>query len=92
MVVTNTETFIWSNLLSDVVSCSRIFTNLPFNSTGRSLAMEPNDGNLYVIDDDSQHILLVDVKRKIVKTIMKPDKNSTNVTNIKQITIDLREK
>jgi len=54
--------------------------------------MEPNDGNLYVIDDDSQHILLVDVKRKIVKTIMKPDKNSTNVTNIKQITIDLREK
>ena len=54
--------------------------------------MEPNDGNLYFIDDDTQHILLIQTTHKYTKTILKPDPAVANATNLKQLTIDLQQK
>ena len=54
--------------------------------------MEPNDGNLYFIDDDTQHILLIQTTYNFMKTLQKPDPAFANVTNLKQLTIDLQQK
>jgi len=54
--------------------------------------MEPNDGNLYFIDDDTQHILLIQTTYNFMKTLLKPDPAFANVTNLKQLTIDLQQK
>jgi len=55
--------------------------------------MEPNERNLYFIDDDTQYISLArTLYTDYVKTIMKPDPSVANRTNMKQLTLDLEQK